>query len=199
MRIIGIDPGSEISGVAMIGAECEILHASNPSNSDVLALLRTLIGNEPVILALEALVPYASRLTPHTLSTAEWIGELKFRIKLEGLNVAEMHLIPRNSVKYWVFNTCPEICIPRIDKRIAAADRREVAKGKKGRRKLDGELKAATFHWVDDRIIICCLKHLLNIPTPRPGKSNIYGLVEHSWQALAAAVYCSRNISAAMP
>jgi hypothetical protein len=48
-------------------------------------------------------------------------------------------------------------------------------------------MRAASFHFVDDRTVIAALKSIYNIPTPKPGRPNIHGLVDHSWQALAVA------------
>jgi len=103
-------------------------------------------------------------------------------------------------VRKWVFDAFPDVCMPAIDKRIAYLDEygkrkneelRVGGKKQKYRRYItkSGELRKASFHYVDDRIIIAAMKKLWNIPEPKPFKSNIYGLKEDSWQALALASY----------
>jgi hypothetical protein len=52
-----------------------------------------------------------------------------------------------------------------------------------------GTIRKASFHWVDDRVVIAVMKKFWNIPTPKPGKKNIYGFSEDSWQALACGTY----------
>jgi hypothetical protein len=42
-------------------------------------------------------------------------------------------------------------------------------------------------NYVDDRIIITCMKVMWGIETPKPGKRNKIGISKHAWQALALA------------
>jgi hypothetical protein len=103
-------------------------------------------------------------------------------------------------VRKWVFDAYPDICIPAIDKKIAYLDQYGArkneelkAEGKKPKYRRyitkSGELRKASFNYVDDRIIISVMKKLWKIPEPKPFKPNIYGLKDDSWQALALASY----------
>lgn len=119
-----------------------------------------------------------------TIETAKLIGELKYRLKNE--LYVDFILIPRFDVKRWVFNTFPELVLDRINKKIEYLDIQGQRLGRKRyRRKKDGELYKATLHYVDDRIVIAAMKEYWKLKTPKPGKSNEFGLKSHSWQALA--------------
>jgi hypothetical protein len=88
-----------------------------------------------------------------------------------------------------VFDTHGELCVERINKKIVALDDYGERKDRKRYRNKDGELRKASFHYVDDRIVIAAMKKHWNIPTPKPGKSNALGFSSHSWQALAVGSY----------
>lgn len=191
-RIIGIDPGSTISGICVLEGK-EIIFAANLNNREIFHHVNTYQGIDKCIIAIEDIMPYIGRLSPHTIDTCKFIGELTFRF-LRAHFVDDLKLVPRNSVKKWIFDSCPDICLPRIIKKMIAIDKRKVKQGKKGLRKLDGEMRLPSFHYVDDRIVIAALKELYSIPTPKPGKPNIYGLKEHSWQALAVAAAISVHL-----
>jgi hypothetical protein len=139
--------------------------------------------------------PYSGRFSQQVIDTCKFIGEAVYRAKNEfGSNPV---LITRNEVKKWVFDTFPAICNERIAKRIEYMDGYKTGKGERGYRKKDGELKKPTFHWVDDRVCIAAMKEYWKIPTPKPGKKNIYELSAHSWQALALGTcYIQRSRTA---
>lgn len=123
-------------------------------------------------------------LAMQTIETAKFIGELKYRLKNE--LYVDFELIPRFSVKKWVFNSFGELIIDKITKKIEYLDSQGERLGRKRyRRKTDGGLYKPTLHYVDDRIVISAMKEYWNIKTPKPGKSNEFGLKSHSWQALA--------------
>lgn len=187
-RVIGIDPGSDVSGICSI-EDTTILHASNTPNTEVFDKIKELCGGLSATIVIEDIFPYFSmRMTPQIIDTCKLIGELTYRFNTCG-RVQSVHLVARSSVKKWIFDSCPEVVLPRIEKKMITTDRRMVSKGGKGLRRLDGEMRAASFNYVDDRTVIAALKHLYGIPTPKPGKSNIYGLKDHSWQALACAAW----------
>lgn len=186
-RILGIDPGSSESGMCMIEGK-KILHASNEKNSDVFRKAKELAGSAKIELVIEDLQPFLMRLTPHVISTAKFIGELCYRFNTCDF-VSSLHLVPRNSVKKWVFDTQQKEVLARVGIKMNKLDKKKVADGGKGLRKDNGEMRLASFHYVDDRIIIAALKKIFNVPTPKPGKKNIYNLHSHSWQAMACAGY----------
>lgn len=192
MKIIGIDPGNKISGICMLD-DNKIAAAYNEPNETVFTTIQRLADGSEVEVVIEDISPYAMRISLQVIATCKFIGELEWRLRQCNL-VTGIHLIARNSVKKWIFDTCGNVVVPRIDKKMFAADRRKVSKGEKGLRNADGLMRLASFHYVDDRSIIAALKELYQIPTPKAYKSNIYGLKDHSWQALAAAAYWQKLV-----
>lgn len=183
----GIDPGSVICGVCRLNSgligDCFNIEPSKLYNE----ILRRSDGSQ-FIVVIEDIFPYSLRLTPAVIDTCKLIGELTFRFNTCN-QVESVKLVARNSVKKWIFDTVPHECIPRINKKILLKHNRNIKQGKKGLVKIDGEMRLPSFIWVDDRIVIAALKSVLNIPTPKPGKPNIYGLKDHSWNALAVAYF----------
>ncbi len=191
MRIIGIDPGSEISGVAVLEGQ-NVVFAANLANNVLLDQIAALSEAPNVFVAIESLSAYAGRTKPQIIDTAMWIGELRHRIRSEIF--LEPVLIPRNSVKYWIYNTCPEICEPRVRKTMERSDKKRIKDGKKGLRNELGEMRKPSFNYVGDRDIIAAVKSILQLPKGRVGQKNIFGLKDDSWQALAVAVLHRHNL-----
>ncbi len=90
--------------------------------------------------------------------------------------------VSRNEVKSFVFLTYRDVVVEEIEKKIL----------KKGRVKVDGDPYKPSFQYVDDRLVQKAMKKMWNIPTPKPGKVNEYGIKTHAWQALGA-VSCYMN------
>lgn len=180
---VGIDPGSSKSGVCLVKGS-NILSASVEKNEKLVAKIKELLCGNAATVIIEDIYPYSVPLKPEIIDTCKFIGEISYRFRhIKGVHV---EFIPRNTVKKWTFDSFPEVAIPRIEKKIAYLDAYRIKKGKKGLRTKTGELRKPSFQFVDDRIIIASLKELYSIPDPKPGKSNLYGLKAHSWQALAA-------------
>lgn len=187
--IWGIDPGSSICGVCrldsgLIGVvfECE----PNKVYSEILRLS----DGSQFIVVIEDIFPYSMRLTPAVIDTCKLIGGISKEFEIKNPTVP-VHFVARNSVKKWIFDTHFAICETRINKKILAKHNRNLKQGKKGLTKLDGEMRQPSFNWVDDRIVIAAMKSLHNIPTPKPGKKNIYGIksTSHAWQAMSVCSY----------
>lgn len=187
-RIIGIDPGNLICGVAIL--EDGILSAFNLENSLLWHKLTSFLIHQDCIVVVEDIRPYSLKLSPQVVATCKFIGELVYRLRNEA--GATVELISRYEVKKWVFDQFPEVSMPLIEKKIdkkvfLACDIKSkelitVDTNGKGRRK-------ASFIFVDDRIVTEAMKSLYKIPLPPPGQGYQYGLKEHSWQALACASY----------
>lgn len=124
----------------------------------------------------EDIRPYGLKLSPQIIETCKFLGELRYRLSRAKINV---QWIARNTVKKWVFDTFPEVCIPRIQAKIA----------KKGAKNRDGGDRQPSFVWVDDRIVIAAMKECWGIETPKPGRTNRYGLKAHAWQSLCLGAY----------
>lgn len=171
--VVALDPGPEMTGVAVIEAG-RIVRAANLANKVLFNIILTLAPKDTLQVLIEDVRAYDGRLSQDLIDTCKWIGELTYRLKT--VKIAP-ELIPRSTVKSWIFRTFPEISIPRIEKKIIARDRR----------KLDGEYCKPSAIYVDDRIVEAAMKEKWSIPTPKPGQTNMYGLKTHSWQALALA------------
>jgi hypothetical protein len=191
--IWGIDPGSAVCGICELRSGL-IGHCFECEPKDVYNRIMSLSGASEIIVVIEDIFPYSLRLTPAVIDTCKLIGELTYRFK-QNTQVEILSLVARNTIKNWVFDTVPEECIPRINKKILLKNNRNIRDGKKSLVKKDGEMRQPSFQWVDDRIVIAAMKSIHNIPTPKPGKPNIYGLksTSHSWQALAVASFFRYN------
>ena len=185
--IWAIDPGNLICGVVQL-VDNTIGHCFNLESNSVYRTILKLSDGATFTIVIEDIKPYSLRLTPQVIDTCKIIGELTYRFN-HCRQATSVNLVARNSVKKWIFDTQFAICEPRITKKMAAKHTRNIKTGKKGLIKLDGEMRTPSFHWVDDRTVIAALKSIYNIPTPKPGKPNIFGLVDHSWQALSCGAY----------
>lgn len=186
--LVGIDPGSDKSGVCLVGGE-KGLAGYYVDNAEVFELVEQLAGVGRVVVVIEDIKPYRGmRLYSGLIDTCKFIGELVWRFGCCRF-VVDVKLVARNSVKKWVFDSCPDICLERIGVKIGRLNEVRKGLGEKLVLGANGGDRLPSFHWVDDRIIIACLKSILSIPTPLPGQCNIYGLGLHSYQALAVALY----------
>jgi hypothetical protein len=137
-----------------------------------------------IMLVIEDIRPFSSKLTMQTIGTCKFIGEVSYRAKNAPGVILEY--VTRYDVKSWVINYFPEVAIPKLEKKIADKDRRLQAQGKRGLRNKDGTLRKPSFRDVDDRIVQAAMVSKWDITDTGPGKRNKYGLSKHSWQALAA-------------
>ena len=195
--LISIDVGSDKSGVCVI-SDNNILECVNLSNDLVCDKIKEYYVKYTPMVIVEDIRPYSGQLKPETISTCKYIGELCYRLKRE-LKV-DFKLYPRSKVRKWVFDAYPDLCIEQINKRIQYLDNYGrgknaalVLEGKKPKYRRyvtkEGNLRKASFNYVDDRIIISVMKRLWKIPEPKPFKPNIYGIKKDGWQALALASY----------
>lgn len=189
IHVISIDPGSNSSGVCVIMlskdpvAETQII-GFNVDNESLMSEITKYYVKYETNVVVEDIRPYGLKMSNDVINTCKWIGELNYRLLIEF--GGKIEYITRGTVKKWVFYQFMNLCIDRIEKKISYLDDYGERKGKKRYRTKEGLLKKPSFHWVDDRIVIAAMKEMWQIPTPKPGRRNIYGLSEHSWQALAA-------------
>lgn len=195
--VFSIDPGPEKTGFVVL-REGKIAKAAVVVNSRLFTTMleECATGFQSFVL-IEDIKPSGVALKQSTIDTCKFIGVLEYR--LESAQI-DPQMIARWEVKEWIFEKFPEIAIPRINKKIAAKGKweacdiktRELIRiTKKGH---TWKPRKASFIFVDDRIVIACMKSYWNIATPKPGHSNIFGLKEHSWQALAvASVWLDRS------
>lgn len=187
-RIIGIDPGSEESGMI-------VLDDSNITGAFILKNDYQLFDkvtnfsiHRNLVVVIEDIKPYSIRLTPQVIDTCKFIGKAVERLQTAGMNV---QLISRWEVKKWVFDTFPEVCMELIDKKAEkkmwdACDlktKEEIRVDNFGRKK-----RKPSFISIDDKLVTESMKYLYKIPLPVNGKGYEYGLKDDSWQALAVAL-----------
>lgn len=199
-RIIGIDPGSESSGIVLLDYS-NIQCSFNLSNAQLYEKITSWLIYPDVTVVVEDLAAYTLRLTPQVISTAKFIGEFLYRLRIEsGANVI---LIQRSDIKLWCFQSFYDIVDPiisaKIDQKLYEAcsmETREVVR-------VDNRGKGArkgSFIYIDDKCVTECMKHLYKIPLPLPGKGYQFGLQTHSWQALAvASCYIKRQSCGIVP
>jgi len=182
--ILGIDPGSENSGIIILEDD-SIVRGDNLPNEDMFVLIDKyhLFDTDCRLLVIyEDIRPFTSRFNMDTINTCKIIGRLEYVLKQQRI---PFRAITRNEVKAFVFNKYGSVAIPEIEKKIA----------KKGRVNKDGKALKPSFQYVDDRIVKQAMKKHWSIETPKPGKSDPRGIKTHVWQALGT-VTCYFNIEA---
>jgi len=186
--VISIDPGEKKSGMAII-----MLNRDSVIKSELVGFV---LDNELILnkiteyyvkyncfVAIEDIVPYNLKVSKELLTTCKFMGALDYRLRNE-LKLSVEYLT-RGKIKKWIFEAFPGLCVAYVNKKIAYLDDYGAKNDKKRYRTKEGDIKKASFHWVDDRLVIMTMKDLWNIPTPKPGKRNIYGFSSHAWSALA--------------
>jgi len=175
-RIIGIDPGETCGMVVLDGGN--ISSVFNITNIMLSSKVSGFLIHPNCTVVIEDIRPYSLRLTPQVIWTCKFLGELNYELRIaSGANV---QYVTRNHVKKWCFDNFPDVCLPRIEKKIL----------KKGFvNKETGEPRKPSFVFVDDKIVTECMKDKYKIPMPKPGFGYQHGLKDHSFQALATAAY----------
>lgn len=196
--VVSIDVGSSISGIiSLIGEKIDFVGIL--PNIGIIDKVREFSHIKNTVVVIEDIRAYSGKLSQDVIDTCKFIGELTYRL-LNELQMDSVKLYPRSKIRKWVFDAFPDLCVAAIDKKIAYLDEygrkkneelKAAGKKQKYRRYVtkSGELRKASFNYVDDRIVIAVMKRLWKIPEPKPFKPNIYGLKDDSWQALALASY----------
>lgn len=180
-RIIGVDPGSERSGLIVLD-DSAIMHASVSHNVDGFwCNITNFLDHQNLMVVIEDIKPYSMTLMPQVIQTSKFIGELLYRLKI--LDVANVKLITRWDVKKWCFENYPDICLPEIKKKMARKKKKDDS--------YDAD-RTPTAVYVDDKMVKKCMVAEYKIPVPKPGDGYKYGLQDDSWQALGL-VTCFRS------
>jgi len=166
--------------------EGQIVWAGNVVNGLLFNIMLLNAGGLPLMVVIEDVRPYGVLLRQELLDTCKWIGQWQYR--LEKARIA-YKLIPRSAVQIWVFQSFPDVAIPRIEKKIRRLDKRTK----------EGVLCKPKFVYVDDGIVKAAMKEKWSIPTPKPGQTNKYGLKTHSWQALGVGSCYLASVPVAAP
>lgn len=185
-RIIGIDPGETCGIVVLDGGH--ITSVFNIMSNIMLTKVTNFLIHPNCTVVIEDIRPYSLRLTPQVIWTCKFIGEVAYRLKNEAGAIVEF--AARNEIKKWCFDAFPEVCLPRIEKKIL----------KLGLvKKETGEPRKPSFVFVDDKIVTESMKVLFSIEQPKAGYGYQFGLKDHSWQALATAAYYQRKLDGTLP
>lgn len=199
-QIIGIDAGSDKSGIIVL-VKNRIRHGYNIPNNEVIDFVRSLKNDcKEQIVIVEDVRPYNMRITDGIIKTIKFLGELEWRLSQLG---QKYELIPRWSVKQWVFLQFKLLAVPEIEKKIIRSKNLKEKKIKQllaaGKEKEAGDIKITNpspgFVYVDDRIVANAMRQWWNIKNPsRVGERAAYGLKDHSWQALGlVSFYMASN------
>jgi len=174
--VVSIDPGNLVSGIVLV-QNGSICHASISANDTVFDLIQeVLMAYDNVTVVVEDIKPYQGVLSQYTIDTCKFIGELCFRIKQVKADCLQ---IPRATVRKWIYSELPDVILPLVQEKIE----------KRNKKNNDGKLRSPSFIYVDDSMVIKAMKDVWGIPSPKPGKGYEYGLMKHSWQALALATF----------
>ena len=169
-----IDIGSKQSGIAII----ENMAIKTTYMIENVKLFDDMMGFDKAvtIFLIEDIAPYSLRITKDIIDTCKYIGELEYRLNERQM---DYKLILRWEVKKWVFDIYYDIVIDEIERRIVTNNLI----------KKDGEYRQASFVFVNDRNVLNSMRIRWDIPRPRVGQKNPYGLASHTWQALALGSY----------
>lgn len=188
-RIIAIDPGNENSGIVILDG-LSIIGAYNLSNDLLYSKIAAYSIHKDLTIVVEDIKPYSLKLTPQVIDTCKFIGELNYRLKIAiGLNVV---YVPRADVRRWIYNTFSDVCGLLIDVKIekkmydacSLETRQEIRINARG-----GNKRKGSFIYIDDKMVMESMKDLYQLKKPAPGKGYLYGLKDHSFQALALGRY----------
>jgi len=192
-KIIGIDPGSEKSGVVVLenGAIKETYEAMPNESVVEFLLLSDNLSDMKVII--EDVRAYNMRISGDIIETVKFIGWLTgtktVKGKLSELGI-KYELIPRYQVKEWIFLQFRTMAEPEIIKIIARNQARNEKKAIEAGEEYKKRNLAPTFIYVEDRIVANAMRKWWDIKKPsRPGQKSPYGLKTHSWQSLALCSY----------
>lgn len=174
--VVAIDPGESKSGIVTY-IDGIIEGKPTTLNEEVIPMIREYLGAEYKLrVVVEDVRAYSGQMTPNTVETIKFIGELRYRLKAARI----AHKMPtRSNVRKWVFNTFPEQVLPLIMAKIA----------KKGHINKDGQLRKASFVYVDDRIVIEAMRERFSLPASKGRKGNMLKISTHAWQSLALLEY----------
>lgn len=174
--VLGIDPGSENSGIVtfQLFDEWELLSGSNVSNEGLFELIDkyTLFDDKVnLFIVYEDIRPFTSRFNMDTINTCKMIGRLECVLNQRRV---PFKAITRNEVKNFVFKRYPDIVLPVVIGKIE----------KKGGVSKKGKPLKPSFQYVDDRIVHAAMRYEYKIEKQKRGKTNMYGISTHAWQAL---------------
>jgi hypothetical protein len=174
-----------MSGVCVLDNGLPVM-AFNLNNGDLWDKLTAFLVIPNTLVALEVIKPYSNQLDPYTVSTIEFIGEAKFRLRMAcGEN---LRLVSRFDVKKWVFDSFPGVVLPLVAEKIGKKlfDACEILT--KTEIRVTGKGRTApkpTFVYVDDKIVSASMKWLYRLDK----KNKVKGLSSHALQACAVASF----------
>lgn len=174
--VIGVDAGSESSGVVII-LDGSISFTGNIPNPEVFELIRQYQQIEYKLrVVIEDVAAYSMRISSQIIETCKWLGEWRYRLKTTRI---AFRMVVRSKVKTWIFLEYAQLVIPMVEEKII----------KRHTVKADGSYYKASHMFVDDKIIVKVMEHRWAVECRKEGRSKVnqYGLKDHSWQALAVA------------
>lgn len=197
-RIIGIDPSGSNCGIVVLD-DRHIVAAYDCSTDKFYDIITPWLLHSNLIVVIEDIAAYSLRLMPAVIDTCKFIGELTYRLKNDvGVNV---QLIPRSSVKKWVFELFPVMCSEFVAKKIEktglfacdVATKEEIRVSKDGSG-TPWKKRTGNFFYLDDVIIQEAMRVFYRIDSPGKGRKYSNGMKKHNWQALSTATFFMTSI-----
>jgi hypothetical protein len=178
----GIDPGSAICGVVcLLDRQIHLAFETTPDR--VFEDIIEKSGANSFDIVIEDIRGFAGKMSNNVIDTCKLIGELNYRFRAHP-STRQIHYIPRSTVKKWFFDNYFTLLEKQVGANMTAINAQKQRLGKKGLITNAGVMRLPSFNYVNDRAIVAALRQIEGIPA---GKKNIYGLRDHSWQALAVA------------
>lgn len=171
--LIGVDPGSDISGVCVL-LNGQIVTGFDVKNTLLWAKISAFFKYGSVTVVVEDIRPYSQRLTMQVIETCKVIGELTYRLR--NARGVKIELVPRSDVKKWVFDAFAAISNEKISRKMA----------RKGKINKDGSPRKPSFNYVDDRVVVAAMQEHWKMEKSKKGQPNKWGFRAHMhcWQAL---------------
>lgn len=152
----------------------------NVPNCEVIGIIESYKDIGTVVCAIEDVRAYKGYFKQNLIDTCKYIGELQYCLKVAGI---EYVLVPRSSVKWWLYSRYTSILEPLVMKIIS--QKKLINK--------NGEFRKPSFVHVNDRIVANAMREIWQLKKPKPGHKVQNGIISHAIQALAVATYLLKN------
>lgn len=175
--IIGIDPGSNKSGIVIL-EESILVSGDNIENEKMFSLIDeySLFSDDVrLFVVYEDIRPFTSRFNMDTIDTIKVIGRLEYVLNTRRI---PYKAVTRNEVKSMVYGKYNSLAYPLVLEKVK----------KSNNKRKDGSDRKPSFVYVDDRIVKKAMELHWGI-TVRNGIKQKNGINGHAWQALGAVTY----------
>ena len=141
-------------------------------NEEVFGVVQRYCSAGPIHVVIEDIRAYEGGFGQYVIDTCKFIGELQYCLKSAAISFT---LIPRSTVKSWLYTSLNATCKPLVEKIIR--QRKLVNK--------DGQYRAPSHAFVNDRVVATAMRVIWDLKKPKPGHKLTNGMKGHAIQALA--------------